>query len=182
MASKVQGAKNRRVAAIQQTEVVNAVKGLSIDSVSRSITETQVEVQRVLADLSGRVMERLQELENLEETIRVRTDDLKKLHEIEVKATTLDEMEEQIKEQRRAWEEEQLLKKRDFAEHLARQLEASVESYARLILVAPPGFLGDLRAALGDAARRKLTGTLDKDLVRARLAEVVAHLDAMPRD
>jgi colicin import membrane protein len=116
MASKVQGAKNRRVAAIQQTEVVNAVKGLSIDSVSRSITETQVEVQRVLADLSGRVMERLQELENLEETIRVRTDDLKKLHAIEVQATTLDELEEQIKEQRRMWDEEQLLKKREFAE------------------------------------------------------------------
>ncbi len=65
MASKVQGAKNRRVAAIQQTEVVNSVKGLSFDSVSKSITEAQVEVQKVLSGLSGQMMERLQELESL---------------------------------------------------------------------------------------------------------------------
>lgn len=116
MATKVQGAKNRRVAAIQQTEVVNSVKGLSFDSVSKSITEAQVEVQKVLAGLSGQMMERLQELESLEETIRVRTEDLKKLHDIEVKATTLDEMEEQIASQRRDWDEEQGLKKREFAE------------------------------------------------------------------
>lgn len=124
MAAKVQGAKNRQAAKIQQEQVVTAVKGLNFDSVSKSITETQVEVQRVLADLSGRVMERLQELENLEEVIKVRSEDLGRLHQIEVKATTLDELEEQIKEQRRAWEEEQQGKKREFAEQQSERNKA----------------------------------------------------------
>src|SRR5262245_52343738 len=67
MAAKVQGTKSRRAAQIQQDEVLTTVKGLNLEGVSRSITETQVEVQKVLADLSARVMERLQELQNVEE-------------------------------------------------------------------------------------------------------------------
>src|SRR5688500_12807842 len=111
MAAKVQGVKNRRAVQIQETEVLNSVKGLNLDSVSKSITETQVEVQKVLADLSGRVMERLQELQNVEDSIRLRSEEIKRLHDIEVSATTLDDLEAQIKEQRRSWEEEQSTKK-----------------------------------------------------------------------
>jgi protein required for attachment to host cells len=69
--------------------------------------------------------------------------------------------------------------KRDFARHLADRLEAAAGSYARLLLVAPPAFLGDLREALGDAGRGKLAGTLDKDLTKATLADIAGHLDAM---
>lgn len=63
-----------------------------------------------------------------------------------------------------------------FAKHLAERLEAEAASYAGLILVAPPAFLGDLRAELGHAARSKLLGTLDKDLTRLPMAELVPHL------
>ena len=122
MAAKVQGVKTRRAVQIQETEVLAAVKGLDLDSVSRSITETQVEVQRVLADLSSRVMERLQQLQQVEESIRLRTEEFKRLHDIEVTATTLDELEAQIKDQRRSWEEEQAAKKREFAEAQSEQI------------------------------------------------------------
>ncbi len=67
--------------------------------------------------------------------------------------------------------------KRDFAGHLADRLEAEAARYDRLLLVAPPAFLGDLRAALGDAARAKLRGSLDKDLVKAPVEEIARHLD-----
>lgn len=116
MATKVQGTKNRRAVQIQETEVLNTVKGLNLDSVSRSITETQVEVQKVLADLSSRVLDRLQELQNVEDAIRLKKEEMKQLHDIEIHATTLDELEAQIREQRRSWDEEQAGKKREFAE------------------------------------------------------------------
>jgi len=61
-------------------------------------------------------MERLQELERVEESIRLQREELKRLHDIEVSATTLDEVEAAIKDQRRSWEEEQASKKREFAE------------------------------------------------------------------
>jgi protein required for attachment to host cells len=63
-----------------------------------------------------------------------------------------------------------------FAQRLAERLEAQAKDYAGLILVAPPGFLGDLRAALGEAARSRLIGTLDKDLTRLPTGEIVPHL------
>ena len=66
-----------------------------------------------------------------------------------------------------------------FAARLAGRLDAAVTSFERLLLVAPPPFLGDLRASLGKAARGKLHGTLDKDLTHAPLAEVAAQLDAV---
>ena len=50
------------------------------------------------------------------------------------------------------------------------------------LLVAPPAFLGDLRTALGGAARQKLRGTLNKDLTHLPLAELAPHLAAIPRD
>src|SRR5262245_66554730 len=113
--AKVTGVKNRRAAAIQEKEVLTAVQGLSLDSVSKSITDTQVEVQKVLADLSAKVMERLQQLEHIQEAITLKQEELKQLHDIEVKATTVDELDEQIAKQRRAWDEEQAEKKRTFA-------------------------------------------------------------------
>lgn len=116
MATKTQGAKARRAVERQEEEVVSSVKDLSFDSVSKSIAETQVEVQKVLADLSARVMTRLDDLQNVEEMIKLKNEQLKTLHEIEFKANTLDELEAQIKTQRQSWEEEQLATKRAFAE------------------------------------------------------------------
>ncbi|MGG5822317.1 host attachment protein [Falsiroseomonas sp. HW251] len=65
-----------------------------------------------------------------------------------------------------------------FAARLAGRLEDASVSYERLLLAAPPAFLGDLREALGEAARRKLHGTLAKDLTHVPLAELAMHLDA----
>jgi protein required for attachment to host cells len=66
----------------------------------------------------------------------------------------------------------------DFAKALCGRLEvaANAHQFGRLILVAPPHFLGVLRQELGDAARGLLRGTLDKDLTQAPVADVVAHL------
>lgn len=64
-----------------------------------------------------------------------------------------------------------------FAQHLADRLEARTGRYDRLLLVAPPPFLGDLRAMLGAEAQRRLAGSLDKDLTKHRLAELAPLLE-----
>src|SRR5436190_3943934 len=116
MAAKTQGVKGRAARQIQEAEVLTVVKGLNTESVSQSIVETQVEVQKVLADLSARVMERLQELETVDEAIRLKKAEFTQLHGMEAVATSLDDLEAQIKDQRRAWDEEQAAKKREFDE------------------------------------------------------------------
>jgi protein required for attachment to host cells len=50
--------------------------------------------------------------------------------------------------------------------------------FSRLILVAPPRFLGFLREALAPKLRRAVIGTIAKDLPRATIPELCTHLAA----
>jgi protein required for attachment to host cells len=73
--------------------------------------------------------------------------------------------------------------KREFAEIVAEYLDAAAErgEYHRLVLAAPPKFLGDLRAALGAKARALIAGEIRKDLTKesdAKLAGRVAEFAA----
>ncbi len=120
----VKGAKSRRAAEIQEQGAVNAVKELNFDTVSQELATVQVEVQKTLAELSGKLAEQLQKLENVEKTIQLRQEDLKRLYQIEVTATTLDDLEAQIKQTREEWAEEQAQFKRDFEEQKSEMRKA----------------------------------------------------------
>lgn len=71
--------------------------------------------------------------------------------------------------------------KEKFAKEMARILERADQSgaYDRLILVAPPKTLGDLRGALAAPVRRKVTGEIDKDLTPVTMGEMPDHLGAV---
>ncbi|MGZ5915293.1 MAG: host attachment protein [Hyphomicrobium sp.] len=71
--------------------------------------------------------------------------------------------------------------KRDFAVRLAKMLDRrrSEHAYDRLVLVAPPSALGDLREALSDSVRSLVRAELDKDLTKTPIAELPEHLGAV---
>jgi protein required for attachment to host cells len=60
------------------------------------------------------------------------------------------------------------------ADVLARGLEQN--SYDRLVIVAPPVTLGDLRAAISDRVRAKVVGEVAHDLTKIADIEVAEHL------
>ncbi len=62
----------------------------------------------------------------------------------------------------------------ELAADLARDFRAG--SFARLVLVAPPRFLGVLKAALDPLLDRALLATLAKDLPRASTDELIVQL------
>ena len=68
--------------------------------------------------------------------------------------------------------------KRKFAQQLADVLAHSLEkrSFARLIIVAPPTALGDLRAAMPAAVRATVSGEVAKDLTKTPNGELADHL------
>lgn len=68
--------------------------------------------------------------------------------------------------------------KEKFAKEMAGMLDQAAElgAYDRLILVAPPKTLGNLRSALSANTRKKITGELDKDLTPLTLGELPDHL------
>lgn len=66
----------------------------------------------------------------------------------------------------------------DFARDLAEQLQqARVQNrYQRLVLVAPPKFLGLLRSSLDGPTAQLVVGSLAKDLAARKEEELVEHL------
>ncbi|HWK33729.1 MAG TPA: host attachment protein [Hyphomicrobium sp.] len=71
--------------------------------------------------------------------------------------------------------------KRDFARHLGKVLEQGLaeRAYDRLVLVAPPAALGDLRAALSEPVKHAIYAELDKDLVKTPTDNLAEHLGAV---
>ena len=71
--------------------------------------------------------------------------------------------------------------KHKFAREMAKVLDAAAasKSFDRLILVAPPATLGDLRTELGDATRKLVMAELPKDLTRHDERELPQHLVAV---
>jgi protein required for attachment to host cells len=65
-----------------------------------------------------------------------------------------------------------------FAARIAALLDSGrvAGNYTRLILVAPPAFLGQLRDALSEQVRALVTNELDKDLVRFDVDAIREHL------
>lgn len=68
--------------------------------------------------------------------------------------------------------------KRSFAHDIADRLEASLaaNAFGRLIVVAPPTTLGDLRQALSNAVAATVAAEVAKDLVKVPNPEVRSHL------
>jgi len=66
----------------------------------------------------------------------------------------------------------------DFARALADKLQhGRVENqYERLVLVAPPRFLGLLRASLDGPTAQLVVGSIDKDLATRKESELIKHL------
>lgn len=70
------------------------------------------------------------------------------------------------------------LLKRQFADMLAQKLADALRQgrFDRLVVVAPPSALGDLREALPENVKKSILSEINKDLVRTPLAELPQHL------
>lgn len=65
-----------------------------------------------------------------------------------------------------------------FARAVAERIAGAVQAgeFDRLVLVAPPTAMGDLRAALDDRTRAKIIGEITKDLTHSPNADVERHV------
>ena len=72
--------------------------------------------------------------------------------------------------------------KAKFAHQLADVLAQGLQrnAYDRLVIVAAPVTLGDLRAALSDHVRAKVAGEVAKDLTKTPDNEIAGHLGDVP--
>lgn len=73
------------------------------------------------------------------------------------------------------------IEEKRFAHEIAERLDKEAEraSFERLVLVAPPTMLGDLRQALSARLAALVSATLDKDLTKTPEAKLGKHLKAV---
>jgi len=116
MAKATVSNKKTQATTLREVEVMETTSTMNLDSVTRSLTATQVEVQQSLASLSAKLTEQLQVLRSIEDAIALKEEELRRLHNIEAREVELDTMLEKIEATRQGWELEQEQKRRLFAE------------------------------------------------------------------
>jgi len=125
------GSKNK-ISDFKTAEINTAVKDLSLEGVSSKLASTQVEITKQLAGLSATLAERLGTLDTIDAAIALRKEELQTLREIEVTATSLDELQANIQAQRDLWEKERQLHEISIRERDAervKQLQRTEEEY-----------------------------------------------------
>jgi colicin import membrane protein len=100
-----------------ETEVREAVDGVTVESAVQRISGLGLEISKALSGLSGKLTEEVQLLASVREAVGLERNELERLHRIDVAATALDqlvqdyarqkqELETEIAARRAAWEEE----------------------------------------------------------------------------
>jgi hypothetical protein len=127
----------------KETEVRQAVQGLSVDAVVGEISNLGLTVSKSLAALSDQLAQEVNRLATVREAVTLEQKELERLHKIDVAATALDQLvqdysrqkeqlEAEIAAQRTAWAEEQRQTERDAKEQeeiLKKQRQRETEEY-----------------------------------------------------
>jgi colicin import membrane protein len=109
--------KSEEAARARETELRQAVDGVTAEAVVQKISALSLEVTRAMAGLATQISEEVQRLETVREAVALERGEIEKLHKIDIAATTLDQLvqdyarrkeqlEFEISSQRTAWEEE----------------------------------------------------------------------------
>jgi uncharacterized coiled-coil protein SlyX len=118
---RTKGSTNVKANEIKSDEVRERVSTMSIEGVTNKIAAAKVEVQHTLEKLSTTVTDHMSMLTVVDQAIILKKDELQKLRDIEVTATTLDDLNLQIEATRAKWEEEKALAAKE-AERATREL------------------------------------------------------------
>ncbi len=142
-AREIADAKAAEAAALRETEVRQAVEGLSVETVVQRISGLGLEISKALSEVSARLVEEVDRLAAVREAVAIERRELERLHRIDVAATALDQMvqdygrekerlEAEIAVRRAVWEEELRTterERREQEESLKKQRQREIDEY-----------------------------------------------------
>jgi len=128
---------------VRETEVRQAVEGLSVEGVVEKISGLGLEVSKSLSDLSDKLVQEVNRLAAVREALMLEQQEIERLHKIDVAATALDQLvqdhtrqreqlEAEIAARRAAWAEEVRQTDRDRKEQeeaLKKQRQREIDDY-----------------------------------------------------
>ena len=98
---------------IKNDVVLENVKSITLDGVSKKIAAVQVDIQQTLAKLSTELTQNLDTLNTVNAAIVLKQEELKNLHDIEATKISLDTLNQDIEATRQTWTEEQTRKAKE---------------------------------------------------------------------
>jgi len=142
-AREIADAKAAEAAARRETELRQAVEGLSVETVVQRISSLGLEISKALSEVSARLAEEVDRLAAVREAVAIERKELERLHKIDVAATALDQMvqdyvrekerlEAEIAARRTSWEEEIRTterERREQEESLKKQRQREIDEY-----------------------------------------------------
>jgi colicin import membrane protein len=136
-------AKTREAALIRETEVRQAVDGVTVETVVQRISGLGLDISKSLSGISAKLIEEVNLLAGTREAVALERKELERLHKIDVAATALDqlvedygrqkqELESEIAARRAAWEEETRTverERKELEDSLRKQRQREIEDY-----------------------------------------------------
>jgi len=136
-------AKTQETARIRETEVRQAVEGVTVENVVQRMSGLGLEISKSLSGISAKLVEEVNLLASARDAVALERKELERLHKIDVAATALDqliedyvrrqqELESEIAARRSGWEEESRTverERKEQEENLRKQRQREIEDY-----------------------------------------------------
>lgn len=135
--------KAAEIARARETDVRQAVQGITVEAVVQRMSGLGLEVSKALADLSAKLTAEVDNLSSIREAVTLESRELERLHKIDIAAAALDQLvqdfrlqkeqlERESSEQRASWtreEEERTQQQKEYEDALKKQRQREVEDY-----------------------------------------------------
>ncbi len=136
-------AKVEEAATLREAQLRHAVDGLSVEGVAQSISALSVQISKALAEVSDDLIAEVQRLATIREAVALESEELQRLHKIDIAATALDQLvqehdskkqalEAEVSARRAAWDAEVKARERaekEYDENLKKQRQRETEEY-----------------------------------------------------
>lgn len=136
-------ARVEEAATLREAQLRHAVDGLSVEGVAQSISALSVQISKALAEVSDDLIAEVQRLATIREAVALESEELQRLHKIDIAATALDQLvqeddskkqalEAEVSARRAAWDAEVKARERaekEYDENLKKQRQRETEEY-----------------------------------------------------
>ena len=135
--------KAEEVLKLRETEIRQAVEGISVEEVVKGISDLGLDLSKALAGLSEKLVQEVNRLSTAREAVELERKEIERLHKIDVASTALDqlvqdyarkkeELESETAAQRAAWDEELKRTERERKEqdeNIKKQRQREIDEY-----------------------------------------------------
>lgn len=113
---------------MQEAAILHAVSDITIETISRKISDLGSEISKALGNLSEKLVSEVHLLHQVKSAIAIENEHLQKLHKIDVTAAALDQLIEDYQQKKRVLEFEISSMKEEWEEDKARKEAEAIES------------------------------------------------------